>query len=192
MNKRTLALAGFVALAAAVAIVAYVASGNSGGSTSNQANVSRNGGSVTATQPLRQFSGTGETGRPTGTPFSEPDKIKIALNEYAGALRIGNGDYVFNHLHPIATQFYGEATCREFFRGLRPDSTFSIVVNSIRGPESWTWQVFGQTIGTVPNAYTLNVRLMQGGNTVTADVHYAWDEQRGLLVFSPCASGPRT
>jgi hypothetical protein len=137
------------------------------------------------------------TSRPAATatpPAAGNDtaaKIRSAVPAYVTAVKTADGTYVVAHLHPTATRFYGEQVCRDFFSRLGADPTFAIQIDSINGPASWTWQIYGQTVGTIPDAYTLNVTITQRGASTKATVHFAWDAQRNeLLVFSPCVRPP--
>jgi hypothetical protein len=129
---------------------------------------------------------------PTAVPAPDiPSLIRAAVEgEYTEANRAGNGNYMVAHLHPSAPAFYGAAACQDFFSRLGADPTFTVRVNGISGPAPWTWQIYGETVGTIPDAYTVDVVLTQQGRTINASVHFAWDNASGLRVFSPCRRPP--
>jgi hypothetical protein len=148
--------------------------------------------------PVAATAAPGPTSAPAvgggvATPTQVPNygnQIVAALADYIVANRNADGGYIVAHLHPTATSFYGLAACQDFFSRLGTDPTFNIEVLSVRGPESWTWSIYGETPGTINDAYTLRVRLTQRGQVVEVEVHFAWDPQRGLLTFSPCRRPP--
>jgi hypothetical protein len=128
---------------------------------------------------------------PSPTPADEATLIRAAIPEYAGAIAAAQGAYVVDHLDQSAIEHWGEAQCQAFFGALAPDPTFNIEVITISGPAPWTWQIYGETIGTIPDAYTADIRLSQAGQTVQTQAHFAWDDEAGKLrVFSPCVPPP--
>lgn len=130
----------------------------------------------------------------TAAPTEAPDEASLiseALTAYAAATAAADGNYVVDHLDQSAIDHWGEEQCRAFFGGLAPDPTFAIEVITISGPAPWTWQIYGETIGTIPDAHTADIRLTQGGQTVQTQAHFAWDDAAGKLrVFSPCVPPP--
>jgi hypothetical protein len=128
---------------------------------------------------------------PSPTPADEASLIRAAIPEYAAATAAAQGDYVVDHLDQAAIDHWGDAQCTAFFAALAPDPTFDIEVISLSGPAAWTWQIYGETIGTIPDAYTADIRLSQAGQTVQTQAHFAWDDARGQLrVFAPCVPPP--
>ena len=116
--------------------------------------------------------------------------IRAAVEgEYSQNLRAGNGSYVFSHLHQSAIAFYGNQACQDFFSHIVADPTFGVTVKSVSGPAPWTWQIYGDTVATIPDAYTLDVTLSQNGQTRSVSAHFAWDGAM-LRVFSPCRPPP--
>ncbi len=130
---------------------------------------------------------------PTQPPLPDiPALIQAAVTgEYTQAIRSGNSAYLLSHLDPIATSFYGQQACTSYLPTISADPTFTIQINGITGPASWTWMIYGETVGTIPDAYTLQVTLTQRGNTVNASVHFAWNSaSQQLRVYSPCHPAP--
>jgi hypothetical protein len=126
---------------------------------------------------------------PTATTAPNiPALIQAAvLGEYTQAQRTASETYLVSHLDASAIAFYGQQACETWFAGLIPDSTFAIQISSITGPAPWTWQIFGETVGTIQDVYTVQAQLTQYGNTFNAAVHFAWNTStQQLRIFSPC------
>ena len=136
-------------------------------------------------------SGGGATPRqPTATDAPTQDytsNVTEGAAAYAAAIRSGDGDWLFSHLHRTALSFYGVDTCRTWFDAIGADPTFALEIDSVSGPGPWTWAIYGDTIATIPDVYTASVSITQGGQTQDADIHLHWNAEAGALrVFSPC------
>ncbi|HLB24484.1 MAG TPA: ABC transporter substrate-binding protein [Dehalococcoidia bacterium] len=121
-------------------------------------------------------------------------RLMVALQDYAAWVQQGNGDQLFSHLDETGKDHYGEETCADYFASVSEEPSFGFVVHSISGPAEWEWVYNNETVGSVPDAYTLNVTLLQRNVVHQADVHFALDDGGELRVFSPCvvASAPPT
>ena len=138
--------------------------------------------------------GDGAAAAPRATATSAPDfsdQVLAAVDDYAAAIASGDREYVIAHLHATANHFYGAETCRSWLGAIGADPTFRIDAHDVSGPAPWTWEVYGETIATLPDAYTLNVTLTQQGVAREAEVHFTWNAERGeLRGFSPCVAPP--
>jgi hypothetical protein len=113
--------------------------------------------------------------------------ITARLPDWEQWVRSGNGAEVRSHLDQSAIEHWGADRCDQFFNNLGADDTFDLEVLDARGPVSWTWQIYGETVGTIRDAYEYDVSITQQGNTQEATVHFAWDdEKQDIRVFSPC------
>lgn len=132
---------------------------------------------------------------PTATVAAPPDHsadIRAALPAYVAAVGAPDGAYLYAHLHQTALHHYGVDACRAWFNAVTGDLTFAIDVHSISGPAPWTWQVYGETLATIPGVYTLQVTMTRNGQPAEAEVHFVWDtEQIKIVGFSPCVRPPQ-
>jgi len=162
-----------IALLAAVALVAF------GCKSSSKSTTAR----TTSTPAVAS------TRQPTPDHTSD---VRSAVQEYAAAVVAGDGAFVVDHLHATAKHYYSADTCRTFFSRIGPDATFAINVHGISGPGPWTWVVYGKTVATIPDVYTLTVTITQHGASREGEAHFTWDAAAGKLrVFSPCVAPPQ-
>jgi hypothetical protein len=131
---------------------------------------------------------------PTATPLTAAEAAAIfegLLVPYIAAQRTGDEAYLSSHVHQSAIDHWGQAQCDAFFAGVQPDPTFSVVIHSVAPPAPWQWTIYGQDVGTIPDAYTLDVTLNQGGGTITTQIHMTLNENQDLKFFSPCQPPPQ-
>jgi hypothetical protein len=129
---------------------------------------------------------------PTATaPVDHSAEIQAELPAYASAVTAGDGEYLRSHLHSTALHFYGAETCQAWFDNIGGDPTFALEVHSISGPAPWTWGVYGETIATVPDVYTVAVTMTRNGVPAEVEAHFTWNAEKGeIRGFSPCIPPP--
>ncbi|MBI5288247.1 MAG: extracellular solute-binding protein [Chloroflexi bacterium] len=114
--------------------------------------------------------------------------LMFALQEYAKWVQTGDGEQIVAHLDTTAIEHYGQQACTDFFGRVSEEPSFGFVVKSISGPAEWEWVYNNETVGTVPDAYTLEVSLLQRNVLRDADVHFALNDEGTLRIFSPCVA----
>jgi hypothetical protein len=84
------------------------------------------------------------------------------------AFQTGDGQYLFDHLHPLVFDRYGERQCRRYVNGFAPDPSASWTVQSSTGPAPWGWVT--DLITAVADAWTVTIEIPGEGQR---EVHFA-------------------
>lgn len=121
----------------------------------------------------------------------EPTEPKASAQEtpeefytlWVAAFRAGDGDFLFERLHPLVLQRYGEQRCITFTDQLQVDD-FAVDILRVRTAKTFVYTTDGES-DSLSSALPIRIRLTSGGRTSTQTAHvaYAGDE---LHWFTDC------
>lgn len=125
---------------------------------------------------------------PAGAPASGAavDQIRALIPGYEAARRAGSDD-VFDYLHPVVMDYYGEDVCRDFYANtIQPDPTFAFGAETrVSGPAAYTYMPGGVTVGSADDVYSFVMDTTIGGATQPFTWRFALIEGK-LKTFQPC------
>ncbi len=100
------------------------------------------------------------TGTSTTTAPAEPDTEGFIV-DMGEALRVGDEVLLFDRLHPVVLERYGEEQCRTYLETLEvPDLVLEF--RDVTGPEPWDWTLDDLTT-PFAEAYTVTLYNSQAG-----------------------------
>jgi hypothetical protein len=106
---------------------------------------------------------------PSAAPLDPPTAEDFA-DDLLIAFQSGDTAYLFDRLHPLVFERYGERQCRRYVnQELQPDPAASWTVLSSSGPAPWAWETDGLTT-TVNDTWTVNIEIPDEGQR---EVHFA-------------------
>ena len=116
---------------------------------------------------------TSPTTPPTAPPSAAPTLDPPTAEDFAGALmaafQTGDTAYLFDHLHPVVFDRYGERQCRRHVNSFAADPTASWNVQSSSGPAPWDW-ITDDVTTTVSDTWTVVIEIPDEGQR---GVHFA-------------------
>ena len=130
----------------------------------------------TATPPTAAPGPSGPTFPPT-IPPSPPPSAPPTLDpptaeDFAAALlaafQTGDNGYLFDRLHPLVLERYGERQCRRHVNSFVADPSASWTVQSSSGPAPWDW-VTDDLTTTVADTWTVMIDVPNEGQR---EVHF--------------------
>jgi hypothetical protein len=101
----------------------------------------------------------------------------------AAAIREGNQGFLFQRLHPLVLERYGEQQCRTALEAF-DDPSFELEVLSTTGPDPWRWRTDGVTT-RVEETFDVEVTRRAGGEE-TSDVVHVSPVGRQQRWFTDC------
>lgn len=96
-------------------------------------------------------------------------KVRRFVKRLANAIRMGDGEFLLEHLHPEVFERYGEDACREHADGLQ-DEMARLRVRKVKGPDVYEWMTDGVTTD-VPKVFSVDVDQTLGGQDVRRTIH---------------------
>lgn len=112
------------------------------------------------------------TALPTATPSAPPALDPATAEEFAfellTAFRSDDAAYLYERLHPLVPERYGERQCRRYVNALPPDPGADWTVQSSSGPAPWDWETDGLTT-TVADTWTVAIEIPDEGQR---EVHF--------------------
>ena len=117
-------------------------------------------------------------------PASLEETILEFISLLSASVRVQEADFLFERLHPQVFELYGEDTCRSYLASLG-DPTFTIQVESISGPDTWTWEREDQAM-QIPNVYSIRAYLTSQGETAPSEIHFALMDDGTHRWFTDC------
>jgi hypothetical protein len=93
---------------------------------------------------------------PTAPPVLDPPTAEEFAGDLLAAFQTGDTTYLFERLHPLNLERYGERQCRRYVNDLPPDPDASWTVLSSTGPAPWDW-VTDDLTTTVQDAWTVTI-----------------------------------
>jgi hypothetical protein len=116
------------------------------------------------------------TAPPSVPPSAPPTLDPATPEEFADALlaafQSADTQYLFDRLHPLVFERYGERQCRRHVNGFAADPSASWTVLSSSGPAPWEWETDGLTT-TVSDTWTVSIEIPDEGQ---GEVHFAPSE----------------
>jgi hypothetical protein len=110
---------------------------------------------------------------PSAPPALDPPTAEDFAGDLLAAFQTGDREYLFDRLHPLVFERYGERRCRRFVNeDLPPDPTASWTVLSSNGPAPWDW-VTDELTTTVSDTWTVLINIPDTGER---EVHFAPSE----------------
>lgn len=106
---------------------------------------------------------------PTAPPTLDPPTAEDFAGDLLAAFQTDDDLYLFDRLHPLVFERYGERPCRRYLNGLPPDPNASWTVLSSSGPAPWDWETDDLTT-TVPDTWTVTIEIPDEGQR---EVHFA-------------------
>jgi hypothetical protein len=105
----------------------------------------------------------------TASPALDPPSAEELADGLLAAFQTGDAQYLFDRLHPLVFDRYGERQCRRHINGFAPNPGAQWTVVTSSGPAPWSWETDGLST-TVGDTWT--VTLDEPG-TGQRDVHFA-------------------
>jgi hypothetical protein len=99
----------------------------------------------------------------------EPATAAEFAAELAAAITAGRTNYLVEHLHPAATERYGERQCRNYVRSQVAGDNANWEIQDSR-PEAWDYASDGQTTN-IADAWAVTIR-QPGADPEMRDLHF--------------------
>ena len=124
---------------------------------------------------------------PSAPSALDPPTAEEFASELLVAFQSGDTSYLFDRLHPLVFERYGERRCRRYVNRLPPDPSASWDVQSSSGPAPWDWVTDGLTT-TVTDTWTVSIDIPDED---PRDVHFTPSEGtwRWFADCTPVAGG---
>jgi len=109
---------------------------------------------------------------PTTPPALDPPTPEEFADALLAAFKSGDTQYLFDRLHPLVFERYGEGQCRRHVNGFAADPSASWTVQSSSGPAPWEWETDGLS-ATVSDAWMVSIEIPDEGQR---EIHFAPSE----------------
>jgi hypothetical protein len=109
---------------------------------------------------------------PTAPPVLDPPTAEEFAGDLLAAFQSDDKQYLFERLHPLVAERYGERQCRRYVNDLPPDPDASWTVLSSTGPAPWDW-VTDDLTTTVDGTWTVAIEIPDEGQR---EVHFTPSE----------------
>lgn len=134
-----------------------------------------------------------ESPEPTPTPLgNEPPVGAVAkaaiisfVGEFDAAYRVGDSAFLIDHLDPAVITAYSESACRKSIESFAK-SDFTTTVDSVSGPEVWTYTPKNGKSTIISVAYTIKGDRTRAGVTKALGMHVSFKDGRFFWFASSC------
>jgi hypothetical protein len=106
---------------------------------------------------------------PSAPPALDPPTAEDFADVLLAAFQTGDTQYLFDRLHPLVFERYGERQCRRHLNTFEADPTASWSVQSSTGPAPWDW-ITDEVTTTVNETWTIVIEVPDEGER---EVHFA-------------------
>jgi hypothetical protein len=125
----------------------------------------------------------GSTADATGGTAAAVESPEGFLPVFSAAIRTGDERFLFDRLHPVVVEFYGEEACRVYLRDfVVPDSEFRF--RSAAEPAEFTWVVDGRAT-LVQDVVNVDVTAVSEEGEIDRVIHLGLVEG-SLRWFADC------
>ncbi len=146
-----------------------------------------------APTPTAESPEPSESMEPTPTPLgNEPPVGAVAkaaiisfVEEFDAAYRVGDSGFLIDHLDPAVITAYSESACRKSIESFAK-SDFTTTVDSVRGPEVWTYTPKNGKSTIVSVAYTIKGDRIRAGVTKALGMHLSFKNGQFFWFASSC------
>jgi hypothetical protein len=128
----------------------------------------------------------GDRLEPTPTPTPDPriGELQEFFNDYNALFQAADANGLLGLLHPAVLDLYGISACQAYLT-TAVKKPIEIEVLQVLSFESWTWEIDGHSI-LIEDAYSIQVGVSAGGQTIQQSMHLALDENGEITWFTDC------
>ena len=105
------------------------------------------------------------------------------VGEFDAAYRVGDSAFLIDHLDPAVITAYSESACRKSIESFAK-SDFTTTVDSVSGPEVWTYTPKNGKSTIISVAYTIKGERTRAGVTKALGMHLSFKDGRFFERFS--------